>query len=733
MSRPTLGLMMIVKNEKHNLPALFESIKDCVDQIYIADTGSDDGTVEYLEELKQVGNAPIHVHHFQWIQDFSAARNFIFDKVKTDYALWLDGDDLLENKEAFLKWRDHAMELSDFWLNPYFYGSDNGGKPVCTFLRERVLKVDRGFRWNYFLHEGIVPKSPHFADIKINQISTWNIKHKRTQDEMVGDRGRNLAIMEKHKDKLDARMKYYLAKEHFDAGDPVSCIRWGMEAVADPKLEPHDRVLGLQYVSYAYMSCNQFEKAIQVAHQGLQLDANRAEFYVCIGDSYLKLGQAMKAIPAFHAAKSCTFQINGSAGMIFISEACYTSYPREQLSRIYANFGQLDLAISNAEEAITMGGKDAVQILQEVSKIKHLSDVRPVEAVERCDDIVISCPPGTQLYDWDFDIAKEKGIGGSETAAVQMAHWLHKLTKRPVKVFNTRANTKICDGVEYIPSNQINEYFTKYAPKLHIAWRHTLQLTKAKTVVWSHDLITPGIGQLSDNQTLMCLSPFHANYAMAMQGVREDKIWITRNGIDPDRFLNKEISKIKGKVMFPSSPDRGLDQALQIMDLVVKEIPEATLHVFYGTDNMRKMGMIAQAEKIEAQLKEKSYVKYHGNVQQDELAKHFLEAECWLYPASFIETFGIVALEAMAGKAYPVATRIGALQNTVGQFADLGMADLFDERAETLATQQKYAKAVVDAIRESKWQKIDYPLEKISWRSVANDWINHFGLNTPEE
>ena len=734
MKRPSIALAMIVKNELHNLPGVFESIIDCYDEIHITDTGSTDGTIEWLENKTQTGwhGAKVFLHHFNWIEDFAAARNYSFSHVKTDYVAWQDGDDVLRNKEAFIKWRDVAMELSDYWLATYDYGHDHNGKPVCSFARERVFKVNRGFRWNYFIHEGVVPKSPYFADVKVNYISTWAIKHKRTMDEMVGDRGRNLRILDKHKDSLDARMQYYYGKEKFDAGDFVDAIHWLMKGVSDPKCENHDRILGLQYAAYAYVACNQFEKAIQISHQGLQLDSNRAEFWVCIGDCYLKMGHPIKAIPAFNAARNCSYQTpqstGGMAGMIFLSEQCYTVYPRQQLARIYANFGALDKAEVEATEAMEMGSEEAKQILAEVKKIKSLSVVKAVGDLEPTEDIIISCPPGTQMYEWDWDIAKERGIGGSETAAVQMAYWLKKLTNRNVKIFNGRGQDKVCEGVEYISNLKLNEYCSKYLPKVHIAWRHTIPITPAPTKIWSHDLITPGIEKLAPNMELMCLSPFHKDYAMAMQGVDESKVWITRNGIDPKRFEGKKMDKIYGQVMFPSSPDRGLDQALQIMDIVVKEIPEASLHVFYGFDNMRKSGMNAQADKIEAELKARPYVKFHGNIQQDKLAEFFMESEVWLYPASFIETFCITALEAMASKCYPIATRIGALQNTVGQFAEIGMADLFDERAETLGSQQKYAQAVIDAIKEQKWKKIDYPIEKLTWQTVAKEWKEKFAL-----
>lgn len=742
MKRPTIALAIIVKDELHNLPTLLESVSGCFDEIHITDTGSTDGTLEYIQKKIEWFNgsvtstAPIplrpkiFLHHFEWVDDFSAARNFAMSHVQTDYVSWMDGDDSLENKEAFLKWRDNAMGLADFWFATYNYGYDHTGKAVCSFARERVWRVDKQFKWTYFLHEGVAPVSPLTKDVAINYVPTWSIKHRRTVEEINGDKGRNLRIIEKHKPKLDARMKYYYGKELFDAGKPVEAIHWLMEGVSDPKCEMHDRLLGLQYVAYAYIGCNQFEQAIQIAHQGLQLDSNRAEFWVCIGDAYLKLGSPVKALPIYNAAKACSYQTpqgGGFAGMIFLSEHAYTVYPREQLARIYVQFGVLDKAKLELEEAIGMGSTIATGMLAEVNRMIGLK-VKPTSELESREDIVITAPPGTQLYEWDADIAKTRGVGGSETAAIHMAYWLRQLTGRNVKVFNTRGSSKVCDGVEYIPNTELAEYFSKYSPKLHIAWRHTINVTSAKTAVWSHDLITPGIDKLGPNSELLCLSPFHKDYAMAMQGVDDSKVWVTRNGIDPKRFHGKKANKIYGQVIFSSSPDRGLDKAMAIMDLVVKEIPEATLHVFYGTDNMRKMGMTAKADAIEAEMKARPYLIYHGNVQQDVLADKFLESEVWLYPASFIETYAITAIEAMAGRCYPVATAIGALTNTVGQFAKLGMADLFEERADTVGNQQAYAKAVIEAIKEQKWKKIDYPIDKISWESVAQDWVKKFEL-----
>src|SRR6185369_12411720 len=88
----TLALTMIVKNEVHNLPRLFESVKGCFDHAYITDTGSTDGTLEYLSSpysFNDIG-CPITVLKFPWCDDFSKARNHALPHIKQDYWMWMD-------------------------------------------------------------------------------------------------------------------------------------------------------------------------------------------------------------------------------------------------------------------------------------------------------------------------------------------------------------------------------------------------------------------------------------------------------------------------------------------------------------------------------------------------------------------------------------------------------------------------------------------------------------------
>jgi glycosyltransferase involved in cell wall biosynthesis len=85
----TLSLCMIVKNEEKHLARCLNSVKDVVDEIVIVDTGSTDSTLEIAELF----NASIF--RFNWINDFSVARNFALSKCQSDWILYLDADEEL--------------------------------------------------------------------------------------------------------------------------------------------------------------------------------------------------------------------------------------------------------------------------------------------------------------------------------------------------------------------------------------------------------------------------------------------------------------------------------------------------------------------------------------------------------------------------------------------------------------------------------------------------------------
>ncbi|MEJ9268433.1 glycosyltransferase family 2 protein, partial [Bacillus thuringiensis] len=84
----TISLCMIVKNEVEVLSRCLDAIRDGVEEIIIVDTGSTDATKKVAQQYTA------KIYDFEWIDDFSAARNFAFSKATNEYILWLDADDI---------------------------------------------------------------------------------------------------------------------------------------------------------------------------------------------------------------------------------------------------------------------------------------------------------------------------------------------------------------------------------------------------------------------------------------------------------------------------------------------------------------------------------------------------------------------------------------------------------------------------------------------------------------
>ena len=70
-----LSQCMIVKNEEENIERALSWGKDIMYEQIVVDTGSTDRTVEIAERLGA------KVYHFEWIDDFAAAKNYAIEQI----------------------------------------------------------------------------------------------------------------------------------------------------------------------------------------------------------------------------------------------------------------------------------------------------------------------------------------------------------------------------------------------------------------------------------------------------------------------------------------------------------------------------------------------------------------------------------------------------------------------------------------------------------------------------
>lgn len=732
MNRPTLSLCCIMKNEAHNLGPLLSSVKGCFDEIILVDTGSTDNTEGFIEQInKQIENGSsvwdlpqIKVYHFDWINDFAKAREFSFSKATMDYVMWLDLDDSLSDAKAFIKWRDNVMHSAHFWVALYNYAFDASGKVTCQFIRERVIKRNHGFHWEYPVHEGMLQtEGKKYWGQRAN---TWHVNHRRTEEDRKSDHMRNVKIIEGlDLETMHPRMKFYYGKELFENGFPEKAGKPLLEAVKSDKLDIHDRILTIQYAAQSAFHCKAYPQAMDLLYTGIKLMPSRAEYWCLLGDLYATLNKISEAFHAYKTATHC--EPNDINGTVVLHHDAYFEYPHRRIAEISIQMGLWARAEESIECLHKIGSKVVTELESALARLKDLDLVRT--DLPKSEDVIITCQP-QMPGDWDEQTLEEKGHGGSETAAIEVAKWIKKKTGRKVKIFQPRAARAVMSsGVEYEPVSDLAGYIRNVEPKAHIAWRHPTKLTNAKTFAWCHDLQMPGAHK-ADFDKIVALSEFHKNYLVETNGVPENKIVLGFNGINPDDFVG-ETTKDPLKVVFSSSPDRGLVQSIDIVR-VARKISglDIKLHCFYGTHNMRKMGLTEWADSIEKKISDHSeFVVYHGMVNKKTLMKHFKESAVWLYPADFIETSCITAMEAMAAKTYPIVRAMGALPYTLKPAIDAGTLDMIDVEVLDEGSTAIWANRVVDAIIEKKWQYMNFTPEQFSWERVAEFFIKELDLS----
>ncbi len=168
----TISVCMIVKNEEKVLSRCLESLKCIADEIIIVDTGSSDATKEIAARYTD------KVYDFEWIYDFSAARNLSFSKATMDYIYVADADEVIDedNIQKFLLLKEKMVKEIDIvqmiYANQLLYNTTYN---FDEEHRPKLYKRLRTFRWEEPIHESVVITPVIYdSDIVIKHLPTSN-------------------------------------------------------------------------------------------------------------------------------------------------------------------------------------------------------------------------------------------------------------------------------------------------------------------------------------------------------------------------------------------------------------------------------------------------------------------------------------------------------------------------------------------------------------------------------
>jgi tetratricopeptide (TPR) repeat protein len=152
-TKPTVSLVMIVRDEALHLADCLTPVAPLMDEIVIADTGSRDATRQIA------GRFTSNVFDVPWRDDFSAARNAALRRSTGEYVFWLDADDRLTpphlDKLAalFAQLTDHPQAFFMDTASHFQHACD--GMQVHSHLR--LFRRHPAIEWRGHVHEQLRP------------------------------------------------------------------------------------------------------------------------------------------------------------------------------------------------------------------------------------------------------------------------------------------------------------------------------------------------------------------------------------------------------------------------------------------------------------------------------------------------------------------------------------------------------------------------------------------------
>lgn len=704
MVQPYLSLCIIHRNNVDTLPQLLESVKGHFDEIVAVDTGSTDGSRALMEA------AGARVFDFEWIDDFSAARQFCFEKATGRFRMFLDSDDVLVDGH---KIRPFLMQLEmrqphvEAVFVPYVYG------PLERLETMRLVRWREGWKWNDAIHERLEFGLHELPAQAFLHAKDFHVVHRpKTEAEKIAAIRRNARIAE---------------REYTKATDPKYKARLGrtiaMELKADNK--PAETIPYLEPLVELYRHYP----------EGRQAAADIAKAHLALKNLDVALEWAKQAGPAYeamihHAAErydECLKAVHRSEGAG--AQTTHEGYAFEK--------GLVYLLAADSVRSL--------KLPREADVVDHLLNHIPtdlklspqlagacMEIRKRYDRITILVPGTPQPFD-------ENGgggmLGGSEEAVMYLSRALADIG-RTVRVYCPLPPHRLAGpdrfGVDWQPVSAFNaegEHGTlvlwRAAPLAVGLLNHKAQKEGqalagiAQAFLWLHDAglgVSPEVAAALGPALSGCvvLSEYHKR-VITQAGYR-GAMTVLSNGIWEADF-EPEGERDPNRIIYSSCPSRGLVPLLEMWPEIKKECPDAYLDIYYDW-SMLKMAQPDVYDRVATAMDSVRGmdVVHHGGVDHATLHRALKQCNVWAYShfeSPHVETSCISAMKASACGATPLSVPNGALGETLGD----GLGHL-------VRSPVVYRQRLIDFIKNPESEEVreerrKKALERYGWHAVA--------------
>ena len=291
-----ISICVIAKNEEKHMERFLSSIKkymgDYPHEIVVTDTGSTDKTISIAQKYTD------KIFHFEWINDFSAARNFSINCASHDWILVLDCDEYIMDMDT----NGFSKMISQFpkgvgMLSRRNHYEMNGTDSIYTDQVERFFHRNL-YHYEAIIHEQVCALDRHsYARIELPLV-VEHCGYNGTMEEKAQKVERNNALLLKMlKENPDDPYLYFQLGQSYNMlhDDEKACYYYGkgLEYDVDPRAE----YVQMMVIGYGYnlLHLERYEDALQF--QNIYEEFSFTADFVCLmGLIYLRNGLDRKSV-----------------------------------------------------------------------------------------------------------------------------------------------------------------------------------------------------------------------------------------------------------------------------------------------------------------------------------------------------------------------------------------------------------------------------------------------------
>lgn len=328
-----VSVCIITKNEAGHLEQCLDALRPFPFEIVVVDTGSTDRSKEIAKRYTD------KVYDFEWIDDFSAAKNFCASHASHNMILSLDTDEFIRHVD----WdalqtaiEGNSRSVGTIEMKNYFDTRDGRRYEVCRL--ERIFDR-RYYHFQNPIHEMISPigrsRDCSYGTLYDAPISVDHVGYLGSEDKLEKKAKRNLYLLsqELEKDPDNPYLYFQIAQCHLLMRDHKRACEYFEKAIRlnPPPAEDYTRMLVNNYGN-SLIEIEQPTQAVRLLSFYDYYD-NNVDYLCMIGLTYMMIGQPLRALPEFIKALSAPTR-----------DSVDRAVPSYYVGYLYEFFGKIEIA-----------------------------------------------------------------------------------------------------------------------------------------------------------------------------------------------------------------------------------------------------------------------------------------------------------------------------------------------------------------------------------------------------